>query len=67
MKKKVQRLDKTVVKITTIDDQKGWLDYWLKQPVVERIRALEELRKQSGYDPTERLQRSIVTIKRLPG
>lgn len=66
MKKPVRyRLDKSVVTIGTLGDHHSALEYWLKQPPIERLRALEYLRQLSGYDPTQRLDRSVITVKRL--
>ena len=58
-------MDKTVFKVTSIRD-KGDRDYWIKKSHLERIAALEQLRKAMfGYDPsTERLQRTL-TITEL--
>ena len=58
-------MDKTTVKITSLRDKKG-LNYWKKKSYIERIEALEQLRKiMFGYDPsTDRLQR-ILTITKL--
>ena len=58
-------MDKTALTITSIHDADDH-NYWLKKPYLERIEALEELRRIIfGYDPsTERLQRTI-TITQL--
>ena len=57
-------MDKKTLKITSIYDSND--DYWAKKSPLERIKALEELRRiVFGYDAsTERLQRTF-TITRL--
>ena len=58
-------MDKTVFKVTSIRD-KGDYEYWREKSYLERIAALEQLRKAVfGYDPSaSRLQR-ILTITKL--
>jgi len=58
-------MDKTILEITSLRDDEGQ-NYWKKKSYLERIEALEQLRKIIfGYDPsTTRLQR-ILTITKL--
>jgi len=58
-------MDKKTVKITSIHNNDVH-DYWKKKSYLERIEALEQLRKIIfGYDPaTARLQRTL-TITQL--
>ena len=58
-------MDKRTLKVTSIHDDDGH-NYWAKKPYLERIEALEELRRIIfGYDAsTERLQRTF-TITQL--
>jgi len=53
-------MDKRSLEITSIHDKDG-RNYWAKKSYLERIEALEELRRIIfGYDPsTERLQRTL--------
>ncbi|MBU1007387.1 MAG: hypothetical protein KKH08_07375 [Candidatus Omnitrophica bacterium] len=57
-------MDKTVFKVTSISD-KGDYAYWIKKTYLERIAALEQLRKVVfGYDQsTARLQRTLKVTK----
>ncbi len=57
-------MDKTVFKVTSIRD-KGDYDYWIKKSYLERIAALEQLRKAIfGYDPsTAGLQRTLTVTE----
>ena len=53
-------MDKRILKITSIHESDVH-DYWKKKSHLERIEALEQLRKIIfGYDPfTSRLQRTL--------
>ncbi|MEK7449008.1 MAG: hypothetical protein AAB019_05930 [Planctomycetota bacterium] len=57
---------KQIVNKHNLNDQKtikADLDYWLRQPVAERIAAVEFLRKQ-WYGSTAGLQRTVKIIQR---
>ena len=58
-------MDKKTLKISSIHEADDH-NYWAKKPYLERIEALEQLRRIIfGYDPsTERLQRTL-TITQL--
>jgi len=58
-------MDKKTLEITSIHDSDGH-NYWAKKPYLERIEALEKLRRIIfGYDASaERLQRTF-TITQL--
>lgn len=57
-------MDKTILEITSLRDDEGQ-NYWKKKSYLERIEALEQLRKIIfGYDPsTTRLQRTLTITK----
>jgi CMP-2-keto-3-deoxyoctulosonic acid synthetase len=57
-------MDKKALKITSIHDSDVH-EYWRKKSYIERIEALEQLRRIIfGYDPsTTRLQRTITVTK----
>jgi hypothetical protein len=57
-------MDKTVFKVTSIHD-KSDRDYWIKKSYLERMAALEELRKvMFDYDPsTARFQRTFTVTE----
>ena len=60
-------MNKSAFKVTSIRDR-GDRDYWIKKSYLERITALEQLRRiVFGYDPsTARLQRTltVTTLKK---
>jgi hypothetical protein len=60
-----RRLDKRTVRISKIGQNKPEQLFWLNQSPESRLEALEYLRLQSGYNPSERLQRTVIVIKRL--
>ncbi|MDP2921264.1 MAG: hypothetical protein Q8O12_02690 [Candidatus Omnitrophota bacterium] len=57
-------MDKTVFKVTSIRDKDDH-GYWIKKSYLERIAALEQLRKVIfGYDSsTARLQRTFTVTE----
>lgn len=56
-------MNKKALKITSIHEED--YDFWKKKTYLERIEALEELRRIIfGYDPSaERLQRTLTITK----
>ncbi len=61
-------MDKRTLKITSIHDKDDH-NYWANKSYLERIGALEELRRiMFGYDPsTERLQRTFTVTQLKEG
>ena len=60
------KLDKTVIRITSLADPSGEKEYWLAKSPAERLQALETMRQiVYGYDPlTTRLQRFLKITQR---
>lgn len=59
------KIDRTAVKITSIDESDE-LEFWLSRPPLERLAALELLRQIAyGYEPDSlRLQRVFEVVER---
>lgn len=62
------RLNKSVLEVTTLDEQGDDLAYWQSKTHEERLQALEFLRQvHFGYDPaTTRLQRVLEVVEYPP-
>ena len=60
-------MDKKAFKITSVHEADDY-NYWKEKTYVERIEALEQLRRIIfGYDPsTERLQRTFTVTQLKP-
>ena len=53
-------MDKTVLSITSLTDQNDDGAYWRSKTPLQRLEAVETMRLiLYGYNPSERLQRSI--------
>ncbi len=64
------RLDRTRVGIFKIGEEPDDVLYWLSRPPIERIRALEEIRKEYNdwkYVPERGFQRVYRVVKRKRG
>jgi hypothetical protein len=57
-----------VVKIISLYDQSNDFEFWKSKTVIERLEAIEFLRKQysADYDPASRLQRVLTVAKKAP-
>ena len=67
-------MDKTIHKYTSFDEMKAdEYRYWQSRPVRERIDAAAELSltqfhwKEPARDVEPRLQRTLVSVQRVPG
>lgn len=63
-------IEKPLVRIYKKGEEPDDVFYWLEQPPIERIRALEEIRKQYNdwkYGPRRKFQRVYKIAKRKRG
>ena len=60
------RVDRTALSVVDLHDDRGEVDYWMRQPPIKRMEALEFLRQQvHPYDPdTARLPRVFTIVER---
>lgn len=61
------RLDRNKIQVYKIGEEPDDLLYWLSRPPVERIQALEAIRKEYNdwkYGPERRFQRVYRVVKR---
>jgi hypothetical protein len=58
------RLDRTKFSVVRLTDPDDSVEYWLSRPVVERLQALEYLRRISyGPSASEGIQRVLEVVK----
>jgi hypothetical protein len=61
------QIDRTQFSVVRLKDQDDAVAFWLTRPVVERLRALEQLRRTFyGARATERLQQ-VLEVSTLEG
>lgn len=59
-------MDKTLVKKLRITEEKSDCSYWMSQPIVERLAALESIREEYNnwkFNDQQRFQRVYRVIK----
>ncbi len=61
------RLDRTKLSVVPLTEPDDSLQYWLSRPVIERLQALERLRRTFyGDRASERLQKVLEFVKLEP-
>ena len=59
------RLDKTKLKVVSVDDDSDEIEYWKNTTIKERLQHAERLRRIAyGARATARLQRTLQIVKR---
>jgi hypothetical protein len=60
------RVDRTALTVVDLHDDRGEVDYWMRQPPLKRFEAMEFLRQLvHPYDPeTARIERVITVVER---
>jgi hypothetical protein len=60
------RVDRAALSVVDLHDDRGKVDYWMRQPPIKRFEAVEFLRPQvRSYDPdSARIARVLTVVER---